>query len=180
MGRGVCATPNNVSAQIFQADGVTPVSPPLVSGTQFVLNFSGEPTCQWSITLLSPAGGVPPDRRLIVHYDAQLDHSTGNGIPLTNVAGVTSWSSADPSASAVTAHLHRELTDGTPGTSTIRMSTRSPGWILVFTKSVQNITTGQNPGRNASPGNVLRYTIRPATAARWADVFLHPRRSRSS
>ena len=161
---GMCSdAPNNVSAQIFQADGVTPVSPPLVPGTQFVLNFSGEPTCQWSITLLSPAGGLAPDRRLIVRYDAQLDPSTGNGIPLTNVAGVTSWSSADPSASAAQPHTYtRELTDGTPGTldhqDVHTITTEAP--ILVFTKSVQNITTGQNPGRNASPGNVLRYTIR--------------------
>jgi enoyl-CoA hydratase/carnithine racemase len=28
-----------------------------------------------------------------------------------------------------------------------------------LTKAVRNVTTGQNPGTNANPGNVLEYTI---------------------
>jgi len=37
------------------------------------------------------------------------------------------------------------------------ITTEAP--ILAFEKSVQNMTTGQNPGSNASPGDTLRYTI---------------------
>jgi len=160
---GLCGVgPSNVTAQIFQSDGVTAASPPLVLGTDFEVNFTGEPTCEWRISLLSPSGGLPPDRRLIVHYDVELDPSTDNGINLTNVAGVTRWFSADPGTAGTSPRAYdRELTDGTPGTLDHEdahvITTEAP--ILVFRKTVENVTTGQNPGSNASPDDTLRYTI---------------------
>ncbi len=160
---GMCAAPSNVTAQIFQADGVTAVSAPLAPGTGFAVNFAGDPTCEWSIDLLSPAGGLAPDQRLLVRYDAELEPGTANGIALTNIAGVTRWLSADPAKSPAGApHIYiRDLTDGTPGTldhqDAHTVTTEAP--ILVFRKTVQNVTTGQNPGSGASPGDTLRYTI---------------------
>ena len=126
------------------------------------MSFSGEPTCEWTISLLSAAGGLAPDQRLIVRYDLELDLSTENGIVLTNVAGVTQWFSADPEAAGAAPRTYdRELTDGTPGTldheDSHTVTCEAP--ILAFSKSVQNVTTGQNPGSNASPGDTLRYTI---------------------
>jgi uncharacterized repeat protein (TIGR01451 family) len=161
---GMCAAgPGNVTAQIFEADGTSPASPVLAAGTDYVVTFSGEPTCAWTIRLLSPAGGLPADRRLIIHYDLELEPSTGNGSALTNVAGVTQWFSTDPGTADAAPRIYdRLLTDGTPGTldheDSHTINTESP--ILVFEKSVRNMTTGQNPGSDASPGDILRYTIR--------------------
>jgi uncharacterized repeat protein (TIGR01451 family)/fimbrial isopeptide formation D2 family protein len=160
---GMCdAGPSSVSARIYLADGVTPVSSPLVEDTDFTVEFDGDPTCEWRFNLLSPVGGIPSDQRLIVNYDMALDPSTENGLTLTNVAGVTRWYSADPNATGAAPRIFdRVLTDGTPGTldheDNHTITTEAP--ILAFEKSVQNITTGQNPGSNASPGDTLRYTI---------------------
>ncbi|MGD8891385.1 MAG: hypothetical protein PVF94_00005 [Desulfobacterales bacterium] len=160
---GMCgAGPSNVSARIFLADGVTPVSSPLVENTDFTIEFEGDPTCQWRFNLLSDVGGVPSDRRLIINYDLALDPSTENGTTLTNVAGVTRWYSADPNAAGAAPRIFdRVLSDGTPGTmdheDNHTITAEAP--ILVFEKTVQNMTTGQNPGINASPGDTLRYII---------------------
>jgi uncharacterized repeat protein (TIGR01451 family)/fimbrial isopeptide formation D2 family protein len=160
---GMCgAGPSNVSAQIFLADGVTTASSPLVEGTDFTIEFDGDLICEWRFNLLSPAGGVPSDQRLIVNYDVALNPDTENGITLTNVAGVTRWYSADPDAAGAAPRIFdRIVTDGTPGTmdheDNHTITTEAP--ILEFLKTVQNITTGQNPGSNASPGDTLRYII---------------------
>ena len=37
------------------------------------------------------------------------------------------------------------------------LTTESP--VLEFRKSVVNVTTGQNPGSNARPGDLMRYTV---------------------
>src|SRR5262249_9529027 len=43
---GMCASPPQLlSAQLFQADGVTPVWGALVPGTYFSINYNGAPTC---------------------------------------------------------------------------------------------------------------------------------------
>ncbi|WP_053549449.1 SdrD B-like domain-containing protein [Desulfuromonas soudanensis] len=161
---GMCGgAPVNVSAQFFQADGVTAVSAALVPGTDFLVSFTAEPACQWSLTLLPAAGPLASDQRLIIGYDAALDPQTVNGSTLTNVAGVTRWQSADPAAAVgvVPRTYDRTLTNGTPGTldheDAQAVVTESP--ILVFTKSVANLTTGEVPGRNATPGDTLRYTL---------------------
>jgi fimbrial isopeptide formation D2 family protein/uncharacterized repeat protein (TIGR01451 family) len=73
---GMCAAgPSTVNAQIFLANGTTEVSPPLVQGTDFEVVFSGAPLCEWRFSLLSPAGGVGSDQRLIITYDLELDPS---------------------------------------------------------------------------------------------------------
>ena len=110
---GTCgAGPSNVTAQFFEADGVTPASGVLEEGTDYQVSFNGAPTCEWNISLLSAAGGLAPDQRLIVRYDVELDPSTDNGSALTNVAGVTQWFSADPGvADAAPRTYTRELTD---------------------------------------------------------------------
>ncbi|MDJ0818452.1 MAG: SdrD B-like domain-containing protein [Desulfobacterales bacterium] len=160
---GTCgAGPSNVTAQFFEADGVTPASGVLAEGTDYQVSFNGAPTCEWNISLLSAAGGLVPNQRLIVRYDVQLDPSTTNGSALTNVAGVTQWFSADPGlADAAPRPYTRALTDGTPGTldheDAHTISAEAP--ILAFQKSVRNVSTGQDPGSNASPGDTLRYTI---------------------
>ena len=157
---GMCdAGPSNVTAQIFDNNGVPS---PLVENTDFTVEFDGDPTCEWRFNLLSPAGGVPADYRLIINYDVVLDLDTENGITLTNLAGATRWYSTDPNVVGATPRIFdRVITDGTPGTldheDAHTITTEAP--ILSFEKSVQNVTTGQNPGTDASPGDTLMYTI---------------------
>src|SRR5262249_9211673 len=44
---GMCnMTPQVLTAQVFQADGVTPVAAPLVSGSDFSISYIAVPTCK--------------------------------------------------------------------------------------------------------------------------------------
>jgi len=157
------SAPTNVTARIYQADGVTPVSAPLSSGTDFTVSFAGAPACTFTVAMKSSATAIPPTDRLIVTYNASLDPYTAGGITLTNVAGATQWLSADP---AVTAPGNIQtvtgpLTNGTLGVldnqDAFTLTTQAP--LLTFTKTVQNVTTGQS-GANAKPGETLQYTLR--------------------
>ncbi|MBT8341913.1 MAG: hypothetical protein KJP07_18060, partial [Desulfatitalea sp.] len=152
---GMCAAgPTNVAAWIG--------SELLTAGTDFAVTFTGDPACEWSFTLLSAAGGVPPDQRLIVSYEVALDPDTVNGALLTNVAGVTRWYSADPNVSGAKPHIFIHTpTSGTPGIPDYEddhpITAEAP--VLAFTMGVVNLNTGQDPGSDASPGDVLRYTV---------------------
>jgi len=165
---GMCGTgPSNVTAQIFEADGVTPVSPLLVEDTDYTVIFDGDPTCEWRFNLLSVAGGVSADNRLIINYDVVLDPDTENGVTLTNLAGATRWYSTDPNVAGASPRIFdRVITDGTPGIldHEDNHTTTAEAPILQFEMSVQNVTTGQNPAINASPGDTLHYTIRIANS----------------
>ncbi|MBS0397036.1 MAG: hypothetical protein JSR54_20630, partial [Proteobacteria bacterium] len=114
---GMCASaPIIVSAQVFQADGVTPVpgKGPLVPGTDYTATFSGAPACTLTLNLTTAAAAIGWTQRLIVTYQAQLDPTTQNGATLTNVAGATQWYSGpgtDPNRQSYTC----ALTNGTPG-----------------------------------------------------------------
>jgi len=114
---GTCSTtPQILSAQVFQADGVTPVAGkgPLVPGTDFSVSYAGAPTCQLTLTMLTAAGTISPTQRLIVTYRTQLDAKSQSGAQLTNVAGATQWFNGDSSVSTRQSFTHT-LTDGTPG-----------------------------------------------------------------
>src|SRR5439155_25947336 len=66
------------------------------------------------LTMLTAAGRIGPNERLIIRYRTQLDANTQNGVTLTNVAGAIQWfngDSSNPNRKAST----RTLTDGTPG-----------------------------------------------------------------
>ncbi|HHP7235775.1 MAG TPA: hypothetical protein ACFCUC_14180 [Desulfobacterales bacterium] len=152
---GMCgAGPSNVTAQL---DGSA-----LVPDTDFSVEFLGEPACEWRFQLLSPAGGIPAGEQLVVTYEVALDPSSRNGIVLTNVAGAARWYSADPESTGTTPRIYeRDVDNGTPGTVDHQddhsITTEAP--ILSFLMSVENLTTGQYPGRDAAPGDTLRYTI---------------------
>jgi uncharacterized repeat protein (TIGR01451 family) len=114
---GTCSTtPQILSAQVFQADGVTPVAGkgPLVPGTDFSISYAGAPTCQLTLTMLSAASAIGANQRLIIPYRTQLDANSQTGAQLTNVAGAIQWFNADSSVSTRQAVTHT-LTDGTPG-----------------------------------------------------------------
>src|SRR5712692_2767092 len=114
---GTCSTtPQILSAQVFQADGVTPVAGkgPPVPGTDFSISYTGAPTCELTLTMLTAAATISPTQRLIITYRTQLDANSQNGAQLTNVAGAIQWFNADSSVSTRQTYTHT-LTDGTPG-----------------------------------------------------------------
>lgn len=164
---GMCETtpPYNISAQIYLADGMTAVGAPLVANTDFVTNLvTASPVCTFSFTGLTPQAAIPADYRLIISYDVQLDPDTLNNITLTNVAGVTQWFSGDTAGAGAPGRIRtytRVLTDGTIGVldheDAYSVLTESP--IIALRKTVTNVTSGQDPGVDATPGDTLRYRI---------------------
>jgi hypothetical protein len=97
---GMCdTTPEILGAQVFASDGVSsvPGKGPLVPGADFSLSYSGAPSCELTLIMLTPAGVIGPGERLIVTYRTQLDADSQDGATLTNVAGVTQWFNGDSS-----------------------------------------------------------------------------------
>src|SRR5437899_10024699 len=160
---GMCSTtPQLVSAQVFQADGITPVAGkgPLVAGADFSISYS-KPTCELTLTMLTAAAAISQNQRLIINYRTQLDVSSQNGATLTNVAGAIQWYDGDPSISTRQGFT-RTLTDGTPGvldfqdvhTVTVVVSK------LTITKQVSVVGGGA-----AMPGGQLDYLVHVTNAS---------------
>src|SRR5215831_14863393 len=160
---GMCTTtPQVLSAQVFQADGVTSVvgKGPLVAGTDFSLSYN-QPTCQLTLTMLSAAATISQNQRLIINYQTQLDANTQNGATLTNIAGATQWfdgSSTTPSRKTFTG----PLTNGTPGildnqdAHTVTVVVAG----LAITKQVSVVGGGA-----AKPGGQLDYLVHVANTS---------------
>ena len=164
---GMCnMTPQVLSAQVFAADGVTPVpgKGPLVAGTDFTLSYTGAPACELTLNLLTAAAVIGPSERLIITYRTQLDADSQNGATLTNVAGAVQWFNGDSSNTGRQTYT-RTLTNGTVGTldheDAHTVTTALSGYF--FEKTVANLTSGANPATTAVPGDTLRYTIRLQT-----------------
>ncbi len=160
---GMCAYDPRatITAQIFAADGVTPVSGPLVNGADFSVTWNGGTAapCQLSLQMLTAAARIGPNQRLIINYQAMLDAGISSGT-FTNVAGATQWFSA-ASSSTGRREYDRTLTDGTPGVLDFQDAYTITATVAgyYFLKSVQDLTTGANPALAAFPGDRLRYTL---------------------
>jgi uncharacterized repeat protein (TIGR01451 family)/fimbrial isopeptide formation D2 family protein len=155
--------PGGVTVQIFEADGVTPVSGLLEPGTDYSVTYSGAPTCQLSLTMLdTPAAKVGPSQHLVITYQSQIDGDSTNGITLTNVAGATRWFSGDSSLPGRRQYDKGPLTDGTPGVldfqDSLSVTAALSGYY--FQKTVENLATGADPAITAAPGDPLRYKLR--------------------
>jgi len=114
---GMCAAvPQILSAQVFQADGVTavPGKGPLTAGTDYALTYAGAPACTLTLNFSSAAAVIGPAQRLIINYQTQLDAGSQVGAKLTNVAGATQWYNGPASSSARQGYTCT-LSDGTPG-----------------------------------------------------------------
>ncbi len=150
-------TPEIQSAQVFEADGVTPIAGkgPLVEGTDYSLAYDGA-ACELTFNTLSAQSVIGVGERLMIVYRTQLDADSQDGITLTNVAGATEWYNADAS----TVYL-RTLTDGTVGVGDHEdaHSVIVDLPMLRFEKTVVNVTTGEDPGTVATPGDTLRYRL---------------------
>src|SRR5438876_1434787 len=172
---GMCdRTPEILSAQVFAADGVTPApgKGPLTSGTDYSLSYSAAPNCRLEITMLTAAGKIGPNERLIIRYRTQLDADTQNGATLTSVAGAIQWFNGD-SSNVNRKSSTRSLTNGTPGiqdhedahTVTVALSGN------FFEKTVADLTSGANPATTAAPGDKLRYSLRFRTTSQALSNF---------
>jgi len=155
---GMCSfTPQILSAQVFQADGTTPVpgKGPLVPGTDFSISYNGAPACELTLIMLTAAATISQNQRLIINYQTQLDANSQNGATLTNVAGAIQWFDADPS-NPTRKTFTGPLTNGTPGvldnqdahTVTVVMSQ------LAITKQVSVVGGG-----GAMAGGQLDYLV---------------------
>jgi len=161
---GMCdLTPEILSAQVFAADGVTPVvgKGPHNPGTDYTLSYRGPPDCRLDLAMQTAAARIGPGERLIVRYRTRLDANTQNGVALTNIAGAIQWfndGAGDPTRVA----FNRTLTDGTPGVVDFQdahtVTTALTGFF--FEKTAADLTSGVDPAPTASPGDTLRYTLR--------------------
>ncbi len=159
---GMCDTaPVNIIARMYDAAGTTPVAPALVQGTDYTVNYSG---CTLTLIMQTTAAALTAGNNLIITYDAELDTDTPHSSSLTNIAGATQWFSQDTAGSGATGEIQtytRATTDGTVGTldhedaNTVTSDTPT----VTIEKRVVNVTTGQDPGINATPGDTLRYGI---------------------
>src|SRR5260370_13048881 len=161
---GMCtATPQILSAQVFQADGVTPVpgKGPLAAGKDYTVSYTGAPACTLTLNMLSAAAVISPSQRLIVTYQTQLDANTHNGVSLTNVAGATQWYNG-PSSDTGRQTSTCTLTNGTPGVldcqdaHTVRVTTAG----ITITKQVTVVGGG-----TAVPGATLDYLVHVTNAS---------------
>lgn len=165
---GMCDTaPTNIVAQMYLADGVTPVGAVLVQGTDYVVNYTG---CTLTITMQTSAAAIvasaTENNRLIITYQAELDADTPHNSILTNYAWTSQWFSLDTAGAGATGEIRaysRNFTPADPGTGgtldhedAYTITTDTP--TVTITKNVYNVTTGQS-GVTASPGDTLRYSI---------------------
>jgi len=163
---GMCdSTPVSVVAQLFEADGLTPVAPALVDGVDYIVNFNGDPACTFTLEILTSAGAIGTDQRLIVNYETSLDADTQRDAVLTNIAGATEWFSIDVSdvaAAPFARNYTRVLTDGTVNTldheDAHTVVEFTP--LLIFEKTAFNVTSGEDPATIATPGDTIRYRLR--------------------
>ena len=163
---GMCdATPQNISAQVFEADGTTAVSPALIEGTDFSATFAGEPTCTLTLVMLTTDTTIGVNERLIITYEAEADAGSQENAALTNIAGATEWFSLDPSNTAGRTYT-RTVTDGTINTPDHEDAHTTTVFtpILIFEKYAVNVTTGDDPATVATPGDLIRYTLRVENA----------------
>ncbi len=168
---GMCDTPPaQMTAQVFEADGVTAVSPVLVEATDFTAAFVGDPDCSLTISLINSVAAIGADQRLIVTYASVLDTDSQQNANLTNVAGATEWFSIDVSDPAELNYARsytRVVTDGTVNTldheDAYTVLVFNP--VLIFEKYAMNVTSGEDPATVANPGDTIRYGLRIENAS---------------
>ncbi len=122
------------------------------------MSYSASPTCRLDITMLTAAGTIGPNERLIIRYRTQLDSNTQNGVALTNIAGAIQWfngASGNPLREVSTG----TLTNGTPSLSDHEDS-HTVTIVSATSFLVQKISTDlTGDPNNLLAGETLRYTI---------------------
>src|SRR5215469_16411308 len=163
---GMCSTtPQIVSAQVFQADGITPVVGKglLAAGTDFSISYN-QPSCQLTLTMLTANAVISATQRLIINYRTQLDANSQNGAALTNVAGAIQYFDGAPSV-PTRQSFNNTLTDGTPGVLDFQDAHTVTAAVSKLTITKQVSVVG---GGAAVPGAQLDYLVHvtnPSTSA---------------
>ena len=159
---GTCdAAPQNITAQVFEADGVTAVSGVLVDGVDYLATYAGDPACSLTLNFLTAESVIDVDQRLIITFETRTDAGSLENAALTNYAGATEWFSLE-STDTYGRTYTQVITDGTPNTldhedeHTTTVFTPA----LIFDKTVVNLTSGDDPASTAAPGDLLEYTLR--------------------
>lgn len=129
----------------------------LADGTDYQVSYTD---CQLTVNALTPDAALAPGQVMTLTYHAWLDNDTAGDQTLTNVAGATRWYSQPASADERRVY-EREVTDGSVGVADHEdaHSLVSEGAELQIEKRVVNVTSGQDPGTQARPGDTLRYDI---------------------
>src|SRR5262249_49094146 len=124
-------------------------------------SYTAAPNCQLDITILTAAGRIGPNERLIIRYRTQLDPNTQNAVTLTNVAGALQWFDADSSNTNRKAST-RVLTNGPPGSLDNEDPSTGPAalWVFFYKTPAADLVGGPTPATTAAPGDKLRYTLR--------------------
>ncbi|RDH81167.1 MAG: hypothetical protein DIZ80_13705 [endosymbiont of Galathealinum brachiosum] len=166
-GGGMCDTsPVVLNAQVFAADGITPVSNLLLEGTDFVTVYNPAPVCTFVISMTSADAELLPLNRLIINYEMHLDVGNLNGSLLNNVAAASQWFSADTPTGVVTGEIRsydRVSSTVSPGTINVvdfedvaQILVQAPE--LVIEKRVFDTVTNAQ-AFTAEPGDDIRYEI---------------------
>ncbi len=164
---GMCdQVPEIQSARVFAADGVTPIpgKGALTPGVDFTVDYSDQPACELTLTMLTPAAVIGAGERLVIRYRTRLDADSEDGATLTNVVGATRWFNG-PGDVAGRQVYTRTLTNGTVGVTdhqdahTVTVALYG----FFFEKTVINLTSGEAPATVGAPGDRLRYTLRLQT-----------------
>ena len=167
---GTCdAAPTNITAQVFEANGTTPVSGRTGPGYRLHSHLRRRAELHADAQLPDGRAVVDADQRLIVNYDATLDAGSQENAALTNIAGATEWFGLDVSDAGNQPYARtytRVITDGTVGTLDHEDAHTTEVFtpVLIFEKTAVNINTGENPATVASPGDSIRYTLRVENA----------------
>jgi len=164
---GLCAfdPTAGLSAHIFAADCITPVSGVLNQGVDYSVSYTGSPTCELELTMLTSAAVIGSTERLIITYQNELDADTtpaGDGVVLSNIAGATQWFSGDPAGVNPVTTFNNVLTDGSPGVTDFQDSHDITAILsgYLYQKIAVNVTSGESPATTAAPGDTLRYRLR--------------------
>jgi len=167
---GTCdVVPVNFDLRITSTADETTVLRALVLDTDYTVTYTAAPTCELVITTLTDSARIEVGEKLMASYDVSLDPASQSGAALTNIAGVTQWFSLDTAGAGATGEIreyNRTITDGTTATidheAAFTVIVEAP--VLDVQKTVENVTTVQSPGSDASPSDVLRYTITVSNA----------------
>lgn len=156
---GLCDTaPANITATLLSGPTL------LTDGVDYTTSFVGDPTCTFTLTLTNPLAAIDAGDTLRITYDLTLDVDNANGTVLNNLVGATEWFSLDTAGVGATGEIRtysETITDGTSSTTDFQdvrsITVQAP--VLSFEKAVVNLTSGDDPGLNAEPGDTLRYTL---------------------
>ncbi len=166
---GTCGVSPDITALNFDARITLTASEAVVErallfGTDYTVTYTAAPTCELTIIAITPEARIEAGEKFIISYGTKLDAASSSGAMLTNVAGVTQWFSLDTAGAGATGEI-REYIRAFTATPTAAIDHEDAFTVTVeapivdVQKTVINVTTGQDPGDDATPGDTLRYTV---------------------